>query len=69
MSVENDATYADASDVRQSLVAALKANQLVVLECRALRATDLSKSLTVTAATDGSLRAALQRGGFFSTRV
>ena len=82
LSFDGALSLADANNVRTSLIAALQAHDLVVLECNALREVDLSfiqcvlaarrsavdqgKSLALAAPADGSLREALLRGGFLS---
>ena len=82
LSFDGALTLADANQTRASLIAALQASKLVVLECNALREVDLSfiqcviaaqrsaadqgKSLALAAPVEGSLREALVRGGFLS---
>lgn len=82
LSFDGALTLANVNDVRTSLIAALQANKLVVLECNAPREVDLSfiqcllaarrsaaeqgKSIALAAPADGSLREVLLRGGFLS---
>lgn len=83
LSFDGSRTLANANDVRASLINALQASNLVVLECNGLQDVDLTfvqcllaarrsaaeqgKSLSLAAPAAGSLREVLQRGGFLST--
>jgi ABC-type transporter Mla MlaB component len=82
LSFDGVLTLANANDVRTSLIAALQAHDLLVLDCSGLREVDLSfiqcvlaarrsaadqgKSVMLAAPAEGSLREALLRGGFLS---
>lgn len=82
LSVDGPHTLANANDVRASLISALQASNLVVLECGNLKDVDLSfvqcllsarrsaaeqgKTLSLAAPAAGTLREVLQRGGFLS---
>lgn len=82
LSFDGTRTLSHADDVRTSLIAALQASSLVVLECGNLQDIDLTfvqcllsarrsaaeqgKTLSLAAPAAGSLREVLQRGGFLS---
>jgi anti-anti-sigma regulatory factor len=84
LSFDGTRALSHANDVRTSLIAALHASNVVVLECGNLEDVDLTfiqcllsarrsateqgKTLSLAAPAAGSLREVLQRGGFLNAR-